>query len=87
MGPSVTNQVALPESSYKEEELLAIKVSSKREARMKRKVDEGIAAASFNKWVGLDIKQELLWKVDTEGFLSVSFKQELCVEVVELGLT
>ena len=86
MGSSIVNQAALPKSSYKEEELFAVKVSPKREARTKWEVDEGIAAASFNKWVGLDIKQESLWEVDTKGFLSVSFKQELRVEVVELGL-
>ena len=79
--------MALPESSYKEKELFAVKGSSKRKARAKQEVNEGVAAASFNKWVGLDIKQESLWEVDTEGFLSMSFKQELCVEVVELSLT
>ena len=84
---SVTNQTALPESSYKEEELFAVKGSSKRKARAEWKIDEGVAAATFNKWVGLDIKQESLWEMDTKGFLSMSFKQELCVEVVELGLT
>ena len=83
----VANQAALPESSYKEEELFAVKVSFKREARTKWKVDEEIATAPFNKWVGLDIKQKSLREVDTKGFLSMSFKQELCVEVVELGLT
>ena len=87
MGPSIADQATLPESSYKEEELFAVKVSSKREARTKWEVDEGIAAAPFNKWVGLDIKQELLGEVDTKGFLLMSFKQELYVEVVELSLT
>ena len=76
----------MPESSYKEEELFAVKGSSKRKARAEREIDEGVAATFFNKWVGLDIKQEPLWEVDTKGFLSMSFKQELRVEVVELGL-
>ena len=77
----------MPESSYKKEELFAVKGSSKRKARAEQEIDEGVAATSFNKWVSLDIKQESLWEVDTKGFLSMSFKQELCVEVVELGLT
>ena len=50
----------MPESFYKEEKLFAVKVSSKREARTKGKVDEGIATVPFNKWVGLNIKQQSL---------------------------
>ena len=87
MGLSIANQAALSESFYKEEKLFTVKMSPKGKARTKWEIDEGIAAAPFNKWVCLDIKQESLWKVDTEGFLSMSFKQELCVEVVELSLT
>ena len=79
--------MALPESSYKEEELFVVKMSPKGKARMKWEIDEGIAAAPFNKWVHLDIKQESLWEVDIKGFLSMSFEQELRVEMVELGLT
>ena len=86
MDSGVANQAALPESFYKEEELFTVKVSSKREARTKWKINEGVATASFNKWVSLNIKQKLLQKVDTKGFLSVFFKQELRVEMVELGL-
>ena len=77
----------MPESSYKEEELFVVEGFSKRKARAKWKVDKGVAAAPFNKWVGLDIKQKSLWEVDAKGFLSVSFKQELCIEVIKLGLT
>ena len=87
MGSGVANQAALPKSSYKEEELFAVKGPSERKARAEWKIDEGVAAASFDKWVGLNIKKESLWEMDTKSFLSMSFKQELRVEVVELGLT
>ena len=78
--------MALPEPSYQKEELFVAKMFSKWEARTKWEINEGIGAAFFDKWISLNIKQELLWKMDAEGFLSMSFIQELHVEVVELCL-
>ena len=81
---SIADQATLPESSYKEEELFMVEGPSKRKTRAQWEIDEGIAAVSFNKQIGLNIKQKSLWEVDAKGFLSVSFKQELRVEMVEL---
>ena len=62
------------------------KVFTKWKARTEWKIDEGIVAAPFNKWVSLNIKLESLCEMDTEGFLPMSLKQELHVKVVELDL-